>query len=97
MAAWRLAQGLYPKLQPHAFDFFPRGCVRHCAVRQLWIVELDPKLARGAFVAHLVMNWPLAPTRIAVLADRSCASEARVGPPVEGGPSSRITDTGEFV
>ncbi|MBX9845210.1 MAG: hypothetical protein K2Z80_25700 [Xanthobacteraceae bacterium] len=83
--AWRLLQHVHPQLHPYAFDFYPRGAVWRCNSRHLWIVELDPKLARGAFIAHLVVNWPLPPTRIVVHPDRNYASFARVGPPAVGG------------
>ena len=88
MAAWQLVQLVCPHLRAYAFDFFPRGMVRRCERRGLWIVELDPKLARGPFIAHLVLSWPLNPTQIAVVANRSYASAARVGSPVADGLSN---------
>ena len=79
--AWREVQRIDQSLASYAFDYFPRGRIEYFAPGRWWLLFLDPKLNRGAFVAHLVVHWRLNAGRLTALKEPTYGSEACVGMP----------------
>ena len=78
--AWREIQRLDPQLAPYAFDYFPRGRVEFFAPGRRWMLYVDAKLNRGAFIAYLVDTWRLDRGHLTVKLDR-CHSTPTIAPP----------------
>jgi hypothetical protein len=79
--AWSVVQRLDSSLSPYEFDYFPRGRVDFFRPGRRWLLSLDPKLRRGAFVAYIVLQWGIPPRHLTVNIDRDYQSRAHVGPP----------------
>jgi hypothetical protein len=78
---WSEVQRLDSSLKQYEFDFFPRGRVDFFRPGRRWILSLDSKLQRGAFVAHIVLQWGIPPGHLTVKVARDYQSIASVGPP----------------
>jgi hypothetical protein len=79
---WPDIQRLDQRLEEYDFDFFPRGHVEFSRVQERWFLFLDQKLLRGAFVAHVVIEWNIPRDRLAARWRGDYRSVACVGPPM---------------
>ena len=78
---WPDLRRLDPALEPYDFDYFPRGSVEYLALDDQWLLNVDPTLRRGAFVAYVVVQWNIPPPRLIIRVAHDYQSIARVGPP----------------
>ena len=74
-------QRIDQSLSSHAYDYFPRGRLEFFVPGRRWLLFLDPKLNRGAFVAYLVVKWQLNSGHLTVKTDTAYASKTCVGSP----------------
>jgi len=79
--AWSEVQLLDSSLKQYEFDYFPRGRVDFLRPGSRWLLSLDSKLQRGAFVAYIVLQWRIPPGHLTVKVDRDYRSTACIGPP----------------
>jgi hypothetical protein len=79
--AWSEVQRLDSSLKQYEFDYFPRGRVDFFRPGRRWLLSLDSKLQRGAFVAHIVLQWGIPPGHLTVKIAREYQSTACIGPP----------------
>jgi hypothetical protein len=79
--AWLEVQRIDQSLASYAYDYFPRGRLDFFVPGRRWLLFIDPKLNRGAFVAHLVVHWWLNAGHLTVYNEFSYTSEACVGAP----------------
>src|SRR4051794_23490003 len=56
---WPRVQSLDPSLKNHDFEYFPRGRLEFSGPTRRWIVTIDSKLNRVAFIAYLSATWEL--------------------------------------
>jgi hypothetical protein len=79
--AWPEVQLIDPSLQQYEFDYFPRGRVDFFRPGRRWLLFIDSKLRRGAFVAHIVLQWGIPPGHLTAKVSRDYQSSACIGPP----------------
>src|SRR6201993_2310157 len=80
--AWREIQRCDPQLAPYGFDYFPHGRLEFFAPGRRWMLYVDAKLNRGAFIAYLVDKWRLDAGHLTVQLDRAYFSTPAIAPPL---------------
>jgi hypothetical protein len=82
LEVWPDIQRVDQSLKGYDFDFFPRGHVEFAPGQERWLLFLDQKLKRGAFIAHIVISWNIPRDRLMARWCHEYRSIACVGPPI---------------
>lgn len=77
--AWPDIRRLDQSVEKYGFDFFPRGHIEFSTAQDRWCLVLDPKLNRGAFVAHIVIEFNIPREHLLVRWSHEYRSVACVG------------------